>query len=95
MIFIFFMSVISIVDDIDNFSIITKRKNASIKLLNSFTVKLSDILMMSDMKINLLFMQILKMQKIISQQKLHEYEFYKNSIIIAKDTHHKKTSYLI
>ena len=63
--------------------------------MNNFTVKLNDVLMMSDMKINFLFMQILKMQKIINQQELYEYEFYKNNIIIAKDIHHSKTSYLI
>ena len=89
-IFIFFTSIISTVDNIDNSSTITKRENASIRLLNSFTVKLSDVLMMSDMKINLLFTQILKMQKMINQQKLHEYEFYKNDTIIAKNTHHEK-----
>ena len=88
------MLIISTVDDVDDSSTITEREDASIKLSNSFTVKLSDVLMMSDMKINLLFTQTLKMQKIVSQQELHEYEFYKNDIIITKDTHHEKTSYL-
>ena len=89
------MLIINTVDDVNEFLMITKRKNASIRLLNDFTVKLSDVLIMSDMKINFLFTQILKMQKIISQQKLYKYEFYKNDIIIVKDTHHEKTSYLI
>ena len=66
LIFIFFILVISTVDDVDDFSIITERENASIRLLNSFTVKLSDVLMMLDMKINLLFTQILRMQEIVN-----------------------------
>ena len=60
------MSVIKTIKRVDESSIITERENASIRLLNSFTVKLSDVLMMSDMKINLLFTQTLKMQKIIN-----------------------------
>ena len=55
------MLIINTVDDVNEFLMITKRKNASIRLLNDFTVKLSDVLIMSDMKINFLFTQILKM----------------------------------
>ena len=84
-----------LLDGIGDSPTITERENASIRLSNSFTAKLSDVLMMSGMKTNLLFMQALRMQKIVSQQELHEYEFYKNSTIIAKDIHHSKTSYLI
>jgi len=75
---------------------IIERKEVIIILLNDFTVKLYDVLMMSDIKINLLFTQILRIQnEIVSQQKLHVYEFYKNSKLIAKDTHHEKVNYLI
>ena len=41
---------------------ITEREDAIIILLNDSTVKLHDVLMMSDTKINLLFTQILKIQ---------------------------------
>ena len=60
------MLIINTVDDVDEFLIITEREDASIRLLNNFTVKLSDVLMVPDMKINLLFTQILRIQKIIS-----------------------------
>ncbi len=75
---------------------ITERRDAIIILSNDFIIKLHDVLMMSDIKINLLFMQILRIQnEIIRWQKLHAYEFYKNSKLIMKDTHHEKVSYLI
>ena len=41
---------------------ITEREDAIIILLNDFTVKLHDVLMMSDTKTNLLFMQALRIQ---------------------------------
>ena len=96
MIFIFFILINEDLNAIDEILKITKREDAIIILSNNFTVKLCDVLMMSDTKINLLFIQTLRIQsEIISQQKLHVYKFYKNSKLIMKDTHHEKVSYLI
>ena len=95
-IFIFFISTNENLNTINETLKITEREDAIVILSNNSTVKLCDVLMMSDTKINLLFMQILRIQnEIVSQQKLHVYKFYKNDKIIAKNTHHEKINYLI
>ena len=45
---------------------ITESENVIINLTNNFTVRLSEVLMISDIETNLLFIQILIIQKIIN-----------------------------
>jgi len=96
LIFIFFILINEDLNAMSEIFKIIEREDAIIILSNNSTVKLCDVLIMSDIKINLLFTQTLRIQsEIISWQKLHTYEFYKNSKLIVKDTHHEKVSYLI
>ena len=73
---------------------ITESENVVIDLMNSFTVRLSEVLMISDIETNLLFIQFLIIQKIVNQQNLHEFKFCRNSKIVTKDLQHDKISYL-
>ena len=50
--------------------------------------------MISDIATNLLFIQTLITQKIINQQDIDEYKFFKDDEIIAKGKQHDKTSFL-
>jgi len=89
------MLVIKILEGVGGFPMITGRKSATIRLLNDFTARLSDVLMVPGMKTNLLSTQALRADLgIVSRQELHGYEFYKNNQLIAKGTHHGKASYL-
>ena len=65
-------------------------------LFNEFTAKLDDVLFISDIEINLLFIQALLIQKIknhnlIQKIKFNQINKYK---IIVKDFHEDKISYL-
>jgi len=75
---------------------IVRRKNAIIILFNRFTAKLDNILFVSDIEINLLFIQALLIQRIENHNLIQEVKF--NQIdeheIVAKDSHEDKISYL-
>jgi transposase InsO family protein len=74
---------------------ITGRGNATIRLPNGSTARLSGVLMVPGMKTNLLSTQALRVDcGITNREELHGYEFYKNGRLIAKGTHYGKTSYL-
>jgi len=53
-------------DEIDEFPKIIKRNNVIITLLNNSTIKLSGVLIVLRIKINLLFTQTLRMQNMVS-----------------------------
>ena len=81
----------------DEFLKIVRRKNMIIILFNKFTAKLNNILFISNIEINLLFIQALLVQKIKNHNLIQRVKF--NQIdkhkIVAKNSHENKTSYLI
>ena len=79
----------------DEFLRIVRRKNVIIILFNKFTVRLDDVLFMSDIEINLLFIQALLVNEIENHQLIKRINFYQKNENIAKDSHEDKTSYLI
>ena len=74
-----------------------RKNNMKIILLNNFIIKLSGVLMILSIEINLLFIQALLAYEIKNHQLIHEINFHQldDSKIIAKDSHKDKTSYLI
>ena len=94
-IFTSFTPVIKSLEGVNESLIITERGNATIRLPNSSTAKLSGVLMVPGMTTNLLSTQALRVDyEITNREELHGYEFYKNSRLITKGTHYGKTSYL-
>ena len=74
---------------------IVRRKNVIIILFNRSTVRLDDILFMSDIEINLLFTQALLVNRVKNHQLIKRVDFYQKNENVAKDSHEDKTSYLI
>ena len=76
---------------------IVRRKNAIIILFNRFTAKLDNILFVSDIEINLLFIQALLIQRIENHNLIQEIKFNwaDEHEIVVKDSHEDKISYLI
>ena len=75
---------------------IMRREDTTIILFNRFTAKLDDVLFVSDIEINLLFIQAFLVQKIKNYNLIQEVKF--NQIdkhkIVAKNSHEDKISYL-
>ena len=74
---------------------IVGRENMIIILPNRFTVRLDDILFMSDIEINLLFIQALLVNRVENHQLIKRIDFYQEDENVVKDSHEDKTSYLI
>ena len=94
-IFTSFTPVTKSLEDVGGSLMITGRGNATIRLSNGSTAKLSGVLMVPGMTTNLLSTQVLRVDcGITNREELHGYEFYKNGRLVAKGTHYGKTSYL-
>ena len=80
----------------DEFLRIMRRKNMIIILLNKFTAKLDNILFVSDIEINLLFIQALLVQRIKNHNLIQKVKFNQTDKhkIIVKDSHKDKINYL-
>ena len=76
---------------------IVRREDVIIILPNEFTARLDDILFMLSIETNLLFIQVLLIQRIENHNLVHEVKFNQadEHEIVAKDSHEDKTSYLI
>ena len=68
----------------DEFLRIVRRREMIIILFNSFTVRLDDILFVSDIEINLLFTQALLVNKVENHQLIKRVDFYQEDENIVK-----------
>ena len=79
----------------DEFLRIVKREKTIIILFNKSTVRLDDVLFMSDIETNLLFTQALLVNRVENHQLIKKVDFYQEDENVVKDSHEDKTSYLI